>query len=99
MRINEVISGPEISTHIQGTTMWIDMFAIPEDLRRRGLGRKLYDQWEKSLPLHIKNIQLVASDSGAGPSDAFWDAMGFDYFHADVEDLNYEDKQHMIKYL
>ena len=90
---NESTEKPElkIDAHRQGSTVWINYFEIPQGFRRKGLGRKAYMDFEAKLPSDITTIRLHASDMGDGPSDRFWDQMGFDY-----ED---DSSQYMVKHL
>lgn len=88
-----------IEAHEQGSTMWLDLMEIPKRQRRKGLGRKEYEEWEASLPEHIKLVKLMAADMGDGNSQEFWQRMGFDFVYTadDPEDIPYEYRQEMQK--
>lgn len=79
-----------INAHRVGDTLWIDYFEV--QTKFKGAGTRAYLDFEKSLPNDIKQIRLVASDAGEGPSHAFWDKMGFDYAFPD-------DDNEMVKVL
>lgn len=84
-------------------TMYLEWFALPRELRGKGLGRRAYELWEKTLPKSVKLIRLHAADTGSGPTDMFWERMGFDWswdFGEPVystEDPNYEASHEMQK--
>ena len=90
MLIEEITPKIKLQAHRQGSTIWLDYFEVP--IRGKGIGSAEYIRWEKSLPKDIKTIRLHASDTGYGPSNNFWDKMGFDY---EFED----DNNYMIKHL
>ncbi len=83
-----------ISSHRSGGVIWIDMIWVPTEHRGRGIGRKLYRDWERDLPDDITTVMLMAADTGDGVSNGFWEAMGFAYRY-DGEDLSYEAQQQM----
>lgn len=85
---------PYINAHRSGDIIWIDMMGVPD--RGKGIGRRYYEQWEANLPPDIKLIRLMAADAGHGPSNGFWEAMGFDYQYAG-DDLDYETSHYMWK--
>ena len=85
---------PYIDAHVSGDVIWIDMIFVPFDQRNKGVGRALYEKWEKELPADITLVRLMAADTGSGQSSDFWDAMGFE-FQYDGEDLDYESSQYM----
>jgi len=60
-------------------TLYLEWFALPKDLRGKGLGRRAYMLWEATLPKKLKLIRLHTADSGSGPTEAFWERMGFDW--------------------
>jgi GNAT superfamily N-acetyltransferase len=68
--------------------LYLEWFALPRELRGKGLGRRAYELWEAALPKRIKLIRLHAADSGSGPTDGFWEQMGFDWRY-DFDDLIY----------
>lgn len=83
-------------------TIYIEWFEVPEALRGQGLGTAAYEKFEKSLPKKIKYIRLHAADSGSGPSDPFWEAMGFGYRYdfedePDATSPDYEAFHEMVK--
>jgi hypothetical protein len=86
-----------IDGHISGDIAWVDMiFVSREDGRLAGKGRKLYREWEANLPENIEMVIIMASDTGSGPSDDFWDKMGF-CFQYQGSELSYEAEHAMRK--
>jgi len=79
--VKESTNKVDIQAHREGDTVWLDYFEVTP--KKQGLGSKKYFEWEKNLPSDIKQIRLVASDAGEGPSHNFWDQMGFDYVYDD----------------
>ena len=65
--------------------MVITMMQVPKDQRGQGVGARTYQEWESKLPPDIREIRFFAADlgDGAGRSNQFWDAMGFDYMYDD----------------
>lgn len=94
--LNEEEIRPYIESHISGNVAWIDMFYVPRSQRRQGMGYKMYQEWETSLPKNIKLIRLFSSDTGGGQSSEFWLKLGFD-FQYDGENLDYETSNYMWK--
>jgi hypothetical protein len=88
--VNENKTGVIIDAHRQGGTLWINYFEVP--IKGKGMGAEEYMRFEKSLPKDIKEIRLVASDTGYGKTHQFWDRMGFDYAYPD-------DDNEMVKVL
>lgn len=78
------------------------IYVCPED-RGKGIGRTLYQEFEKNLPNDVKMVKLFAADTGNGNSDDFWDKMGFEYTYTgeckeDVESgVGYEGLHSMRK--
>lgn len=89
-------SGVVISSHIAGTTAVIDMIEVPAHELRKGRGRAAYEAWERALPPQITHVEVFAADTGSGPSDGFWDALGFSY-HFEGPDLTYEEQKIMCR--
>jgi hypothetical protein len=76
----ELMKRLEVRAHPRSAdTMYLEWFALPRELRGKGLGRRAYKLWEKTVPKEFKLIQLHAADSGSGPTDAFWERMGFQW--------------------
>lgn len=98
MKLSEISKNIYIHAHHVGNTMWIDMFYVPNNMRRSGKGSLYYKKWEDNLPNNINNIQLIATDIGEGPSNIFWESLGFEYMYDD-DNLDYLSKNHMIKQL
>ena len=71
--------GVVLDAHGTGNTLTIDWYTIPKAMRGKGLGKKIYLEWEKALPKKYKFIKLFAADSGEGKSNNFWESAGFDY--------------------
>lgn len=78
-----------IEMHIQGTALVIDMFVIPSSLRGKGVGTQTYFEIEQNAPDNITRIEIMAADIGAGtgPSNGFWESVGFDYIYIDRGDI------------
>lgn len=81
----------QIDWHASGSLAWIDMFRVPAEHRRKGLGFAAYERWEAALPAEVTTVRLFAADTGAGRSNEFWDAVGFEYDVTD-EDLDLESE-------
>lgn len=83
--------------------LYLEWFALPQELRRKGLGRRAYELWEASLSKRVKLIRLHAADSGSGSTDAFWKKMGFNWRWSfgepvySANDPNYEAYHEMQK--
>ena len=88
-----------IDAHLSGNIVWLDMFVVPMQQRKRGVGRAAYMEWEKSLSSLVTCVKLLASDTGNGLSDGFWEAMGYSFQYESDEFgvLSYEDMQSMWK--
>lgn len=87
---------PNIAAHASGDVVWIDMMSLPKGERGKGAGRAGYAEWEETLPENITRVQILASDTGAGNSAAFWEKMGFTYQY-EGENLDYESAHRMWK--
>ena len=87
----------EINWHISGDIAIIDMFRVPKECRRQGLGTEAYKRWETKLPPTVKRVWLFSADTGSGNAHNFWESLGFDFRHKDFEaepncmDNAYED--------
>lgn len=57
---------------VSGTAV-VDLIRVPENLRRRGLGSRLYAAWEGTLEDGAR-VELFAVDADAS---AFWRSLGF----------------------
>ena len=90
---------PYIDAHISGDLVWIDMIHVPKEDRGKGIGTKLYKDWEAKLPKNIKLVRIMAADTdGSGTSDNFWKNLGFNYTYGEGrESLDYEYQQWMQK--
>lgn len=74
------------------------MMLVPRDQRGKGAGRRFYNAWETRLPEAVRLVRIMAADTGTGPSDGFWKAMGFEYtYDGDPDAMDYETRQHMWK--
>ena len=98
----EPLPTAEIAAHWVNapTAMELAWFCVPAGARGQGHGRRLYEEWEKSLPPSVTLVTLFAADSdGNGNSDIFWEAMGFDWVYAINADQNadYESLHRMQK--
>ena len=67
---------PEIAlaTWIGAERAIVDLLRIPEHLRRRGVGSRVYRMWEDTLPEGM-TVELFAVDADAS---AFWRSLGFE---------------------
>lgn len=81
----------------KGAAAEIDYLWIPPGKRGAGAGRDLYQRWERSLPRDIRRVELTPVDYGFGPSDAFWQKMGFSYMYLPAEDPDEEIPRTMVK--
>ena len=90
-----------INAHLtapKGDTVYIEWFHVPESDRRRGIGTSAYKKWERSLPKHVKIIQLHS----ANESDPFWESLGFGWrydfeYPPAVSSKLYEASREMVK--
>lgn len=89
-------SEPYINAHREGSMVWIDMMHVPPEQRGAGSGRAYYEQWEAALPQDIEYVRLVPVDSGGGPADGFWEAMGYNYLYSS-HDPDYDVPNDMVK--
>jgi GNAT superfamily N-acetyltransferase len=78
---------PFLATHFSGDTAWVDVLFVPRDHRHHGWGRRIFDQWARTLPDTIKKIQLLAVDLDGGSPLGFWTKMGFEVEDADFPEL------------
>lgn len=94
----EAADQPHVDADVRGTLATIHMFYVPPHMRGRGEGRRVYEEWEASLPKTVSLVRLMAADygDGAGLSNGFWEAMGYSHQY-DGEDLDYETSQWMWK--
>lgn len=76
--------------------LYLEWFALPRSLRRKGLGLRSYNLWEATLPVDIKLIYAHAADSGEGNTMDFWDQVGFSPVYCE-ETGNYEADNYMVK--
>lgn len=81
IQMNESQEGSQVQAHQDGTTLWLDWISVPEP-RLAGEGRRVYQQWEASIPADIRLVRLFAADSGEGRSAGFWEKMGFSYVYS-----------------
>lgn len=89
---------PYIHAHMSADVVWIDMFFVPPEMRRLGIGRRHYEEWEAGLPKTVTLVRLMAADTGSGSSEGFWEAMGFDHvYDGDASSIGYEAAQQMQK--
>jgi GNAT superfamily N-acetyltransferase len=70
---------PYVESHRKGPVVWVDWFEVPPKLRGKGLGRKVYMEWEAKLPKSIRLVRLFAGNVGGMPAEGFWEKMGFGY--------------------
>jgi hypothetical protein len=99
-RIAQSSDEPYIDAHRSGDIVWIDMMEVPTEQRGQGVGRRVYEEWEASLPEDVKYIMVYAADTeGRGHSDMFWEALGFEWrwYSEFPEDLGDEGQHTMIK--
>jgi GNAT superfamily N-acetyltransferase len=78
-----------------GDSVWVYTFEVPDGRHRRGLGSRAWKEFEDSLPSSVREIGLMATDYGDGPSDGFWQKMGF--VRAYPQSKDYERRQVMRK--
>lgn len=90
MKIHDLYESTKyISSHIEGDIAVLDAMIIPPEHRHKGLGRKVYHEWESKLPSNITFVELVPIISDGINSDSFWYKMGFSdlYFEDDDPDV------------
>jgi hypothetical protein len=89
-----------LQSHDSGSLCWIDWFVVPNSVQHQGHGRaffKAIEQWIREGEVATTEIRLMAADSGDGPSDEFWEKMGFVHMNPDSD--NYEQAHRMHKSL
>jgi hypothetical protein len=59
------------------TVEYIDMIYVPNEMRSKGIGRKLVTDWLKSLDPTVKRIKLKAATLGGSDANEFWKSLGF----------------------
>lgn len=100
MRLYEFITPPESADepvfhwYINGDTAFISNFVIPAHLRGKGEGRKMYEDWENSLPSSVVYVQLRAKDASA---KAFWTVIGFEDLYSSTQGVNGEAQMVKIR--
>lgn len=67
----------DVSPGKDGESMIVEWLNVPEGQRGRGIGRRVYLEWEQTLPPNIKKIFVYAEDLGFGSSKGFWAHLGF----------------------
>jgi hypothetical protein len=70
-------NAPFIAAHVQGTTAWVDVLYVPAPLRRRGLGRNMFDRWLSTIPSEVTEMKLLAVALDGSSPLAFWRSLGF----------------------
>ena len=87
--LGEEADKPKIDWHLKyPERAYISWFQVPKHMRGQGVGRAAYKKWEKELPASVTHVELHAADSGDGPSDRFWQKMGF------MHRYDFEDPPH-----
>lgn len=75
-------SVPFISACVRDDVAWITWLYVPPALRRRGLGRRMVDEWQAHIPDGVKLVRLVAAEVDGEDPIPFWEKLGF---HDDAE--------------
>lgn len=85
---------PFIDAHVVGDVAEVELLYVPPNERGKGVAKRLYQRWEKSLPKNVEFVQLEAVDygDGAGMSNLFWERMGFVYKYDVSEESNVPDE-------
>lgn len=86
-----------IHAMIHGAEAEIVVMIIPPRLRSQGVGRKVYHEWEASLPSTVHYVTLDPIDAGDGFSGGFWEKMGFSYVYTPSDDPDFEVPKTMVK--
>jgi len=88
--------GFEFTGHQSGSRVWIDWFMVPKDERGRGQGRAFYGVVERCIRTFegVREIRAYAADTGNGPTDEFWFAMGFEQTYPGAEQ---DDDKHDLR--
>jgi len=80
-------SVPFLSGRVQGEVAWITWLYVPVALRRRGLGRRMVEDWQAHLPCAVKEVRLVPGEIDCMDPTPFWEKLGFH----DAEDAPWVD--------
>lgn len=89
---------PRIDAEARGEIAYVHDLYVPKELRGKGIGQKLYLNWETNLPSETKLVKLFAADygDGLGNSDPFWERLGFEHQYYG-ETMSYEGEHTMWK--
>lgn len=86
------IKNVDIKYHyINNEVVFIDFFFVPAHLQGSGLGRKAYNLFEKTLPLEVKEVRLMAASGENGRVSEFWTKLGFDFLF-DIKEECFEEE-------
>ena len=69
--MDEVVFNWGLDSATQAT---INLFSLPIELRGKGLGTKLYQEWEDQLPISVTHVELWTNNIRAC---GFWRKMGY----------------------
>ena len=84
----------EITYHFlnDGNTVFIDLFYIPLEHRRKGNGTAAFKKFLTLLHEDVTEIRIVVSTNVERNAHYFWTKIGFHYLYNILED-NYQDDE------
>jgi ribosomal protein S18 acetylase RimI-like enzyme len=68
---------PYLNASFVQDVAYIDMLYVPPNLRNKGVGSKLVQEWVSTLGIQIKRVKLMACTLGGKDGIHFWESLGF----------------------
>jgi len=69
---------PFLATQVRGDTAWVGLLYVPAEMRRRGLGRAMFERWARTIPPDVRHIKLLAVNLDGEYPTGFWRKLGFE---------------------
>lgn len=76
-------SAPFLATRIESDTAWVGLIYVPRELRRNGIGRRMFDRWARSVPEEVRQIRLLPVALDDESPVGFWQRLGFRFEETD----------------
>lgn len=70
-------TAPFLATRIDGDRAWVSLIYVPRPMRRRGLGRQMFERWARTIPPEVSEIKVLAAEIDDEQPFGFWVKMGF----------------------
>ena len=55
----------------------VHMLYVPPQMRKKGIGKRVLNEYIKSLPKQVKVIRLQSATLGSGDTMSYWTSLGF----------------------